>query len=65
MLLATQIGTYTKFTPRQKATMLAILCTKYYSGLALLFIVITIGRGALMLQVHDDVNVSARNLLAV
>ena len=65
MSLATQVGTCTKFTPKQKATTLAILCTKYYSGMALLFIVITIGRGALRLQVHVDVNVSARNLLAV
>ena len=41
-----------------------LACTKCYSGqLAFLSIVITIGHGALMLQVHDDVNVPAWNLL--
>ena len=42
-----------------------LACTKCYSGrLALLSIAITIGRGTLMLQVHDD-NVPVRNMLAV
>ena len=65
----TQIETYAKLTPKQKATMLAILhipsatlanwpCRRYS-------IVMTIGCGVLMLQVHDDVNVPVRNLLAV
>ena len=58
MSSATQIGSYAKFTPKEKATTLAVLCTNYYSGqLALLLIVITIGREPLMLQLHDDVNV--------
>ena len=68
MSLATQIGTYVKFTPKQKAALLAIYlaCTKCYSGqLALSSIVITIECEAPMLQVHDDVNVPANNLLAV
>ena len=63
MLSATQLGSYTKSAPKQETTMLA--CTKCYSGqLALSLMVVTIGRGALMLQMHD-VNVPALNLLAV
>ena len=53
------------YVPR-KNQLYGILCTKYYSGqLALLLIVIAIGREPLMLQVHDDVNVPVWNLLAV
>ena len=56
---ATQIGAYAKFAPEQKTTMLAILLgPSADSGqLALSLIVIIIGHGALMPQVHDDVNV--------
>ena len=49
-----QMGTYIKFIPKQKATMLAILhvATKCYFGqLALSSIVIAIVRRVLMLQV--------------
>ena len=35
MLLATQIGTYTKFTPKQKATTLAILHVPSHWGMLL------------------------------
>ena len=55
MSLATmQLGIYTKFASKQKATTLAIYlaCTKCYSGqLALSSIAIGMGCGVLMLQV--------------
>ena len=54
MSSATQLGTYAKFTPKQKATTLAILhlATKCYSGqLALLSIAIAVGCGVLMLHI--------------
>ena len=52
MLLATQIGTYTKFIPKQKATMLAILHVPSATlANCLPSIVIAIVRGVLILQV--------------
>ena len=61
MSLATQIGAYAKFTPKQKATTLAILDVPS-ATLALSSIIIIIGSGVLMLQVQDDINVHVQNL---
>ena len=47
------IGTYAKFAPKQKATMLAIM---YYSGqLALSLIAICMGRGVLIAASNDAI----------
>ena len=54
MSSATQIGTYAEFTPKQKATTLAILhvpSATLHGKLALSSIAIAMGRGVLMLQV--------------
>ena len=64
MLSATQIGTYAKFTPKQKATTLAILHVPSVTLANCPYRVNNyIGRGALLLQVYDDVNVPVRSLL--